>query len=796
MFMLKITHIMNIKDYLLNGRIFIVLSFLISYSFAAFSQVPKLVIGYVYNKEELEKNKRKNVPLDPNEVTVFIFNTVAEAEEVYEKFKNNEYSEDFLQINTVVPDFEGYYEAVVPDNGALVIRYGLGMPALEPINGRSKIVTYMEGGIVLEGISVVGSYVDVTSDPPVPEQYGNVIYIKNANVVLPEKIGKKNARMLVEPYVYNHTTGDTVHYRKPRIYVGSEFSKTQERYMGFDKDRDILYKYTAPEKLDNKRNKYFWNDTVILPNAKDNFQVLGNVYIQDYNGVYETLNLTLSSRYTRKPLKFLEYSMNSYMLNPDDFREKAKKKLIEGVQEVSFSFKIGKAELDMTDPVNVREAEKLRETLLNLVNNPDSKLKELHVTSVSSPDGSYNTNKSLSLRRLRYAEQLIKGMLPADKMRMVYTYTEDPARVATWNEFVDVLKEELEKTADGTALRDSLNLSIRSIEEILEKYPENHNAQSFRIARLPMYRPFIVKYLPRLRTMKCEYKAEEFRELTPEEILKKYESDVDYRTGKKYMELYEYWNLANIVKDKKELENIYRLACEYSAEMHPQHKPWVFAANNLAALLMERDSFNLELLEPLINRKVASCNIKQKNGNSFDYVNVEEVIANQLIMYVKNDDFANASVMAKILPDSEKYKEIRAFAYCLGGYYKMTPNLTRSEKLRRKEYFDIVRNTSPVNDAVICLAMNIPSLDSQALDILQQMPQDNPRVQYLKAVAYGRMGDSSFNNASLALKSCFLLDKNYIDVAATDGDITEDLFETAYELYKLDLEMKELKGDN
>lgn len=784
------------RIYCLNYRFLIVSLILTFYSAFVFSQAPKLVIGYVYNKEEFEKNKKKNVPLDPNEVTIFIFNTVAEAEEVYEKFKNNEYSEDFLQINTVIPDFEGYYEAMVPDNGALVIRYGLGTPALEPVNGRSKIITYMEGGITLEGVSIIGNYVEVTSTPPVPEQYGNVIYIRNANIVLPAHVGKSNARMLVEPYVYNHTTGDTVHYRRPRLYVGKEFGKTQSRYMGFDNNRDVLYKYRTDEILDDKKNKYFWNDTVILPNAKDNFQVLGNVYIQDYLGTYQTLNLTLSSRYTRKPLKFLEYSMDAYELDPDDFVEKAKKKLIEGVQDVSFVFKIGKAELDMSDTMNRYEIEKLRSTLLNLVNNPDSKLKELHVTSVSSPDGSYEMNKSLSLKRLRFAEQLIKDMLPADKMRMVYSYTKDPARVATWEEFLDVLKNELRMTPDGTALKDSLNTSIMQIESVLKKYPDNHNMQSSKISRLSLYKPFIIKYLPKLRTMKCEYKAEEFRELTPEEILEKYDSDEDYRTGKKYMELYEYWNLANIVKDSKELENIYKLAYDYSVKVHPQHKPWVFAANNLAALLMKRDSFDVNILEPLINRTVASCNIKQRNGNSYDYINLEEVVANQLIIYVKNDDFANASIMAKILPKKEKYEEIIAFAYCLGGYYKMTGNLSPEEKQKRLGYFNTVRNSSPLNNVVMCLAMNNSHLDSEAMEMLKKMPQDDPKVLYLKAVAYGRMGDSGFSDAMLALKTCFLLDKKYIDIAKTDGDIDEDLFETAYDMYMLDSELKQVNEDN
>lgn len=762
------------------------------YSTSVFSQAPKLVVGYIYNKEEFEKNRKKNVPLDPSEVTVFLFNTVAEAQEVYQKFKNNEYSDDFLMINTVSPDFEGYYEARLPDNGALVIRYGLGEPVLERIDGRSKIVTYVEGGITLEGVSIIGNYTQVTSTPPVPEQYGNLIFIKNANVVLPAYKGKNNARMLVAPYVYNHNSEDTVHFRKPRLYYGKEFYMTQERYMGYDQNRDSLYKYASKEILDNKKHTYYWNDTVVLPNAKDNFQVLGKVYLQDYAGTYDVMDLTLSSRYARKPLKFLEYSVGAYSMDPYLYEEKAKKKLVVGSEDVSFKFMVGKSELDMSDPTNIAETDRLRQTLMGLVNNLDSKLKELRVTSVSSPDGPYSLNRDLSLKRLKYAEKLIFGMIPADKMRKVYTYTENPARVATWSEFVGVLKEELAKAGDDTQLKDSLTLAINSIESIIEKYPKSHDMQSARIAALPLYRPFMVNYLPRLRSMKCEYKAEEFRELTPEEIYEKYMGDEDYRTGKKYMELYEYWNLFNTVKDEKELENLYKLAYDYSISINPKKKPWVLAANNLAESYIRRDTFDTSILMPLIDTRVSSCNQVNKVGGAAEYINMEEVIANQLIMYVKTDDFANASIMAQLLPKSDKYKELVAFAYCLGGYYRITGNLTPEEKMRRMGYFNLVRESSPLNDAVMCLAVNSETYDSQALQTLNEMPQNDPKVQYLKAVAYGRRGEAGFNDAMMALKTCFLIDKEYVNIAKTDGDIPEDLYETAYEMYLLDYELMQM----
>ena len=191
---------------------------------------------------------------------------------------------------------------------------------------------------------------------------------------------------------------------------------------------------------------------------------------------------------------------------------------------------------------------------------------------------------------------------------------------------------------------------------------------------------------------------------------------------------------------------------------------------------------------------MASCNQVRTVGCAVEYINMEEIVANQLIMYVKTDDFANASIMAQILPKSEKYNELVAFAYCLGGYYRITGNLTPEEKVKRMEYFNLVRNSTPLNNVVMCLAMNNETYDSQALQALDKMPQDDAKVQYLKAVAYGRRGEAGFNDAMMALKTCFLLDKEYIPIAKTDGDIPEDLYETAYELYQLDYELMQMNN--
>ena len=285
--------------------------------------------------------------------------------------------------------------------------------------------------------------------------------------------------------------------------------------------------------------------------------------------------------------------------------------------------------------------------------------------------------------------------------------------------------------------------------------------------------------LPKLRSMKCEYTAEIYRALTKEEILNRYRNDPDYHSGKKNFALYEYWHLFNMVKDPKELEELYRRAYHYSQEL-TGGKPWVLAANNLAVAYLKRDTVDTEVLKPLIDFSVRGCNVERTfDGRVIGIDNVEEVVANQLAMYLKKGDFSEASRLAQLLPDNEKNKKIKAFAFCLGGYYKVTSGLNDAEIARRLETFELVKNSSPLNNVVMCLAMKTHAWNEKAEKALEDLPADDPKTMYLKAVLYCRKGDFYAMQAEEALTNCFKKDSSYISIAEWDGDISEDCFKYA-----------------
>ena len=96
------------------------------------------------------------------------------------------------------------------------------------------------------------------------------------------------------------------------------------------------------------------------------------------------------------------------------------------------------------------------------------------------------------------------------------------------------------------------------------------------------------------------------------------------------------------------------------------------AACNLAASKIRRGVCDTTILARYVDLKTHTTDFRMMrlNGNGYDLVNPEAVVANQLIMYVMAGDFRKAGQLVNILPDNEHNRMVRSFALCLGGYYK------------------------------------------------------------------------------------------------------------------------------
>lgn len=730
------------------------------------AQEMKRVTGHI-----VDKTTGKPIDLKQVSVSVYGFNTVAQAEDVKKQMDGDENT--FVAPDAqAFPDDNGYYEITIPETGALIFKADMKPAVLEKVNYRLEINVKIEMGNYIRTSTITAVRDQVGVLDPQGDIEGNWLKARST-IALPENSGKTNARMIVQPILIDGVTKDTLRYLKPTVMDGQEYRVTQLRRMNYNADNDPLNRWLSPDTLTSAAQIVNWADTIYLENPSKNYQVKGIIQLEDYNLPYFKKEYFLASSRLRRPLRFLEYSMDPYMLDPEQYRERAKREKRNTAGNMSLNFMVGKAQLAADDEEGRRQIDSVKSVLLDIIHGEGSQLKEFHITGTASPDGPYAGNMNLAKKRMEYALNQIVSVLPKNVRDRVYMTT--TATVAPWTAVAELLEA------------DSLTVEAKAIRDIVSNNPGTPDRQWGKIRALPYYRSLIVNYLPRLRSVRYQYGYEIFRELTPEEILERYRNDEDYRSGRKKFALYEYWHLFQLVKEPEELEKLYKRAYDESIEANG--RPWILAANSLAASYIARGVADTTLLRNFIDLQtpVVNYHLMRMNGNGYEIVNPEAVVANQMIMYVMTNNFRKAGQLTNILPDNDKNRLVRAYALCLGGYYK--GGNTPDQRRRAREVFETVSESSPLNKVVLCLAMNTKTYDSLAEEAMSALPGDSALTDYLWAVIYGRKGartqDFMDDMASEDyLVACFHKDPSYIDIAAGDGDIVETIMKSARDRYE------------
>ena len=730
------------------------------------AQEMKRVTGHI-----VDKTTGKPIDLKQVSVSVYGFNTVAQAEDVKKQMDGDENT--FVAPDTqAFPDDNGYYEITIPETGALIFKADMKPAVLEKVNYRLEINVKIEMGNYIRTSTITAVRDQVGVLDPQGDIEGNWLKARST-IALPENSGKTNARMIVQPILIDGASKDTLRYLKPTVMDGQEYRVTQLRRMNYNADNDPLNRWLSPDTLTSAAQIVNWADTIYLENPSKNYQVKGIIQLEDYNLPYFKKEYFLASSRLRRPLRFLEYSMEPYMLDPEQYRERAKREKRNTAGNMSLNFMVGKAQLAADDEEGRRQIDSVKSVLLDIIHGEGSQLKEFHITGTASPDGPYAGNMNLAKKRMEYALNQIVSVLPKNVRDRVYMTT--TATVAPWTAVAELLEA------------DSLTVEAKAIRDIVSNNPGTPDRQWGKIRALPYYRSLIVNYLPRLRSVRYQYGYEIFRELTPEEILERYRNDEDYRSGRKKFALYEYWHLFQLVKEPEELEKLYKGAYDESIEANG--RPWILAANSLAASYIARGVADTTILRNFIDLQtpVVNYHLMRMNGNGYEIVNPEAVVANQMIMYVMTNNFRKAGQLTNILPDNDRNRLVRAYALCLGGYYK--GGNTPDQRRRAREVFETVSESSPLNKVVLCLAMNTKTYDSLAEEAMSALPGDSALTDYLWAVIYGRKGarTQDFMNDMASedyLVACFHKDPSYIDIAAGDGDIVETIMKSARDRYE------------
>ena len=723
----------------------------------ALAQKMVKVSGTVYNIAENRK-----VPFSDVTVDVYAAKTVAVGEDMKKILDSNDQEKTLLldQEGKTTTDENGYYEILVPDNGALIFKVGLSPSVLKEVRHQMKIDVSIDEGVMLESVTVTAMRLVLKPEPKAPKIIGNMLIPYNT-FKLPPYFGNRFSRLIIQPYVLDCETNDTITFARPSVYDGKEYALTQERKMGYDMNRDPLRPYIKAEALTTRAMNLDWTDTIIVPDPNRNYSCFAIVNLEDYSAS-NSRTYQINTCQTKRPMKFLQYNLFSEQMDPLQHKERAQIEKRNTSDKIQLSFLINSDQLTDT-PENKQSLAMLRNKLKEIAESPGTVLKEFHVAGTASPDGHYSSNLSLAERRMRKIEQEITSILPQYTLERVYRNPH--AEVAPWEEVVKLLERDGKSTEAG------------KVKEILAKH-KDIGAQGRALKQLDWYATVIVPYLDELRVVNYNCLYEIYREPNDEEVMAQYRE----KGLKGSYTRYEYWKLFQLITDEKELEALYRRAYEESLE---QKHPWALAGNNLAASYLERDTVDTSILEPLIDLSIHSTDYSRMNadGSRTEIVNRLEVVTNQLCMYIKKGDFEHASVLVKILPEDSKFDLLKAYTWALGGYFQ--GGTTPEEKERAHKTFETIKASSPQNEVVMYMALDNRAGNAAAKASLAKLPQDSALTWYFKATLSAREGEIEFMNTVIALSECFKRDTSFVATAQNDGEFNEDIIQAAMDMSNL-----------
>ena len=560
----------------------------------------------------------------------------------------------------------------------------------------------------------------VMPEPTDIEIKGNYAYIRT-RVRVPKEMFSHDTRLVMQP-VINNATSKQLTLMRPLVYDAHEYNRTQDRLYNFRMNEasngDPLAQYvtikTDSTREEGRKNDIIgYADSIYLDNVRDEFTCDIYMAIENYRHILYR-DTTIIARGTVNPLRWLEFSFGSTEMNDSVYFPKPETQLRDSHGEVNLRFPVGKAAFDLNDAANVAEVQKLRRQIEDISNNKDATLQALTMHGTSSPEGKYASNLTLAQRRMDFAVDYLKKQVP-EEMRRNMKFKAN-AEVATWTDVARLMRA------------DSLNAEADQVEAIAKRYA-SRDLQSSAIRKLPFYKSTLLpKYLPQLRRVDYVMNYSVFRQLTISEIRALYQKD--YRQ----LSRFEFFKLYRSEKDPTQRETILRQALE----MYPS---FMTAANDLQALLINRQAADPELLKPFAGQKAPQV-----------------VNTNQMIALLNTGHYTEADSIAAFVPDNDNTRMLLAISAVLNGRYA--------------DNFNIVANTSQRNELALLLAMK---RNKEALELSKRLPDDEALTHYLRATCLNRMEQPL--EAYEELKKAFKMDPSLKRTAELDGDVNDLLLD-------------------
>lgn len=682
-----------------------------------------------------KNTERKKIYTPAGGCFIFWFNTKEDAREFKKKYPKRPEGGQTIDANYIQTNEDGSFSLTMLVGGSIIVYHPDTKDKPEICDIMSKhhnellsIQFEDNGGYTLGETVVKGKRKQLPTPQPKKARVFGDKCSWTCVFPIPEGYGRKDGRLIIQPYAMDCQSEDTVACLTPLVLEGNEYHNLQDRRKGFrynPNDPLCTYYDTLCSLTDTNSvsiTRYF-----IRPDVNKLYYCTGDELFGDYTHVYhEDIGFVFGSCYVSQPFKFLDmnFGYNDIPLDKDEFYERPTNRLIEQHRDLQLKFVVGKADLTQ-DSINIKTMDQLVQELKSYGN----LLAQVTIIGCASPDGRLETNMSLARKRAELSRSILLKYVNSRKVQIPPVET----KVYTWDDVAD-----------------SLDMRGYSEEAVAIRNASNPSAAYSVAKSLPIYTEIIGQILDNQRIMKCSYMYSQKGLLEPEEAVRYYYTNPDFQPGGS--EIFtngDYFNLLTLIKEPAEQrkiveraykENISRSGFKYNAFA-------AYLANRMALYAIADGVPDTILLKPFIDLGCSGCDLSRSISfmeSSTWKVNRRQIMANQAIMYLKAGFSNYAEMYIGFLPDTSSVKSEMKHYLNMIDYFMQFDDENCDEEIKRRgeEGLIHVMNTNPKNKAILTAELheelNIKIED--ALALVDSLLSDDDAVKwYLKGMLMSGM---------------------------------------------------------
>ncbi|MBR4565523.1 MAG: hypothetical protein IKO17_01080 [Prevotella sp.] len=627
---------------------------------------------------------------------------------------------------------------------------GMAIVAIIPMEAKGIVIpirsgqTNLTGTIkyhALEGADVKGKQTtkkEILPEPP--DDDGDSITF-NIKYILDAKWAKKDTRVIIQIYMVDCDTQDTMAYCPPIIYEGTEYHALQNKRMGYnyDKNDSLSIGYNDDRVIIPGQETIITASVPMKkPNHKKMYKGPYRVSVEDYHHVYFQ-EFIEGDCLQINPFKLMDFTPALGELElSEEFKEPAQSQFGEAKKALNLRYDVGKFEF-IDDSLN-------RATLNDIIEELNSYGKYLihyDIEGFASPDGTYKKNEELARKRADNAVQAISRGVTAK-----VTKPRVSVKVCTWDEVVEELNRR-GKTEIAEAIKGIIQTN------------KNENAVYAAVKALPDYQELVVPVLESQRKMNCSVMFRRPHILNEQEVVEQYFHDKKVPEKDRFsFSEGDYFNLlANLdsKKDSADLDSVTIMAYNYckSSSDFLTLKLSPYVANRMAMIQIKRGNPDKNILEPFLDYSRSQVDgTKGIDEINTMIVNRKSHVLNQAVAYymdekldtakywlnlIKNTGMPGAIALDRIIELRKNYKKEEKLSLAGGEKW---------EEYKRAKKF--VLNSSEDNKAILYTEISKWNKRLEAEDYVNVMSDDNPRKWYLKGILWAnedRIKAAGANNA-------------------------------------------------